>query len=82
MIRTRERDALQKYLNEHGISTAIHYPVVLPFMQAYDYLGHKAKDFSVAYQYQNEILSLPIYLELSNTSISYVANKIKEHYIQ
>ena len=82
VIRSKDRDALQKHLNEHGISTAIHYPVALPFMQAYDYLGHKPEDFPVAHQYQNEILSLPMYPELSKTSISYVVDKIKEYYIK
>ena len=80
VIRTKDRDAFQKYLNEHGISTAIHYPVALPFMQAYDYLGYKPEDFPVAYQFQDEIISLPMYPELSKTSISYVVDKIKEYY--
>ena len=80
VIRTKDRDALQKHLNEHGVSTAIHYPVALPFMQAYDYLGHKSEDFPVAYQYQDEILSLPMYPELSGTSISYVIEIVKEFF--
>ena len=78
VIRTRERDALQNYLNEHGISTAIHYPVALPFMQAYDYLGCKPEDFPVAYQYQDEILSLPMYPELPSSLISFIADQIRE----
>ena len=69
VIRTKERDKLQKYLGEYGISTSIHYPVALPFMQAYDYLEHKQEDFPIAYQYQDEILSLPMYPELSKSSI-------------
>ena len=81
-IRTKERDKLQTYLEENGISTAIHYPVALPFMQAYGYLKHKPEDFPVAYKYQDEILSLPMYPELSSTSISYVADRIKEFYNQ
>ena len=82
VIRTKDRDALQKYLGEYGISTSIHYPVALPFMQAYDYLEHKPEDFPIAYQYQDEILSLPMYPELSKSSIFYVVDRIKEFYDQ
>ncbi|WP_406656584.1 DegT/DnrJ/EryC1/StrS family aminotransferase [Methanolobus sp. ZRKC2] len=81
-IRTNKRDKLQTYLEGNGISTAIHYPVALPFMQAYKYLGHHSEDFPVAYQYQNEILSLPMYPELSTTSVYYVVDKIKEFFKQ
>lgn len=80
VIRTKERDELQKYLGEYGVSTSIHYPVALPFMQAYDYLEHNPDDFPIAYQYQDEILSLPMYPELSKSSIFYVVDRIKEFY--
>jgi len=78
VIRTKKRDKLQTYLGEHGISTAIHYPVALPFMQAYSYLAYKPEDFPVAYQYQNEIMSLPMYPELSSSLISFIADQIRE----
>ena len=82
VIRAKERDKLETYLGEYGISTSIHYPVALPFMQAYDYLKHKPEDYPIAYQYQNEILSLPMYPELSRSSILYVVDRIKEFYNQ
>lgn len=82
VIRTKERDELQNYLGEYSISTSIHYPVALPFMQAYGYLEHKPEDFPIAYQYQDEILSLPMYPELSKSSIFYVVDRIKEFYDQ
>ena len=80
VIRINERDEVQKHLNQHGISTAIHYPVALPFMQAYNYLGYKPEDLPVAYKYQDEILSLPMYPELSTQSIFYVGEKINEFF--
>ena len=82
VIRAKERDKLQKYLDEYGISALIHYPVALPFMQAYGYLEHKPEDFPIAYQYQYEILSLPMYPELSRSSIINVVDRIKEFYDQ
>jgi dTDP-4-amino-4,6-dideoxygalactose transaminase len=51
-------------------------------MQAYDYLEHKPEDFPIACQYQDEILSLPMYPELSKSSIFYVVDRIKEFYDQ
>ena len=80
VIRHKERDELQEYLKEHGISTGIHYPVALPFLKAYDYLRHKPDDFPVAYKYQNEILSLPMYPELSAESIRFTCSKIGEYF--
>jgi dTDP-4-amino-4,6-dideoxygalactose transaminase len=53
-------------LNKAGISTGIHYPVALPFLKAYSRLEHRPEEFPVAYQYQGEILSLPMYPELTN----------------
>jgi len=81
VIRAKERDRLQRYLQEKGVSTAIHYPVALPFMTAYKYLGHGPSDFPVSYKYQNEILSLPMYPELSEEDIHYVVEMIKDFYM-
>ena len=78
VIRAKKRDELQIYLKEHGISTGIHYPTALPFLKAYDYLEHKPEDFPLAYNYQSEILSLPMFPELTEEQISYVVEKIKE----
>lgn len=80
VIRTEKRDELQKYLKEHGIETAIHYPAALPFLKAYEYLGHRPEDFPVAYKYQREILSLPMYPELTEDMIQYVVTRIREFY--
>jgi len=76
-IRTKHRDALMKYLNENGIGTAIHYPVALPFMEAFGYLNNKPSDFPRAAEFQEQILSLPMYPELKIEMIQYVTEKIK-----
>lgn len=80
VIRTGKRDELKRYLEFHGVETAIHYPTALPFMKAYEYLGHKPQDFPVAYQYQKEILSLPMYPELLPEQITYIANCINDFF--
>ncbi|MGB8953592.1 MAG: DegT/DnrJ/EryC1/StrS family aminotransferase [Candidatus Aminicenantales bacterium] len=79
-IRVPKRDELADYLKSEGISTGIHYPTALPFMPAYSYMGHKPSDFPVAYQGQNEILSLPMYPELTDEMIEYVARAIKDFF--
>ena len=77
IIRVEKRDELQKKLNEAGIETAIHYPTALPNMPAYKYLNHKPSDFPVASAYQEKILSLPIFPEMTDEQISYVVDSIR-----
>ncbi|AHM61770.1 putative PLP-dependent enzyme possibly involved in cell wall biogenesis [Flammeovirgaceae bacterium 311] len=77
VVRSGQRDLLQKTLNEQGIATAIHYPTILPLLPAYNYLNHKPADFPVAYEYQQQILSLPMYPELTEEQIKYVAEVIR-----
>jgi dTDP-4-amino-4,6-dideoxygalactose transaminase len=76
VIRTEKRDALMHYLKERGVDVAIHYPTALPFLKAYEYLGHTADDFPIAYRYQEEIISLPMYPELTKEQIEFVAKTI------
>ena len=77
MIRTPHRAELIDFLKLQGIETAVHYPVALPNLPAYRYLGHSPSDFPVASRLQNEILSLPMYPELTEPMIAYVAEKIR-----
>ena len=77
VVRSDKRDELASFLKSIGVDTGIHYPTALPFMPAYNYLGHKPFDFPIAYQIQNEILSLPMFPELNDEQIKYVASSIK-----
>lgn len=79
-IRASRRDELRQYLRENGIETIIHYPSALPFLPAYQHLRHTARDFPVSYQLQAEMLSLPVYPELTDMQISYVCEKIRTFY--
>lgn len=78
VIRSESRDALKKHLSEAGIGNVLNYPKALPFYKAYDYLGHKSDDFPNAYANQSRILSLPMYPELTDEMIDYVAAQITQ----
>jgi len=80
VIRTKERTALQEYLKSVGISSGIHYPIALPNLTAYKYLGHTPGDFPIASANQSEILSLPIFPEITIEQIRYVTDHIKKFY--
>lgn len=78
VVRIKNRNKVQTFLKEKGINTGIHYPTPLPFLKAYSYLGHKPSEFPVSYQYKDEILSLPIFPEISKEKILYITDTIKE----
>lgn len=77
VIRTSFRDELKEFLQKNKIECAIHYPRILSNLPAYKYLNHSFTDFPVANQYQNEILSLPIYPEITEEQIEYISGIIK-----
>ena len=79
VIRTKTRSLLQNHLKENGIATGIHYPTPLPFLKAYQYLGHSSDDFPVASAYQHQILSIPIFPELSIDNIHFISDTIKNY---
>jgi len=76
VIRSENRDALRKHLHENGVMTVLNYPRALPFYPAYAYLRHKPADFPVAYANQSRILSLPLYPEINDDMIDFVAEQI------
>jgi len=76
VVRLKNRDDVQAYLMKKGIATGIHYPTPLPNLPAYKYLGYTAEDFPIAMKYSKEILSLPIYPELSRAQVEYVCDQL------
>ena len=77
VIRTEKRDELQEYLKSNGIGTGLHYPIPLHLQKAYEYLGYKEGDFPVAEECAKQILSLPMFPELTPKEIEKVASEIK-----
>ncbi len=71
-----DRDTVAAKLNEAGIETGIHYPISLPFMEAYAYLGHTPADFPVSHSQMGKIISLPMYAELTGEMIEFVCDTL------
>jgi dTDP-4-amino-4,6-dideoxygalactose transaminase len=79
-VRHLRRDELKKFLDENGIGNAVHYPIPLHLQKAYAHLGHKPGDFPVAEKAAREVLSLPIFPELTEAQILRVVAVIKEFF--
>jgi dTDP-4-amino-4,6-dideoxygalactose transaminase len=77
-IRVERRDALAQSLSERKISSAVYYPVPLHLQPLYASLGHKAGDFPHAEHAAQEVLSLPMFPELSSGQIARVADAVAE----
>lgn len=80
VIKCKRRDELQSFLKENGIASGIHYPKILPDLEAYQYLNLNPEDYTVTRNIQKEILSLPLYPEMTNDQIEYVVEMIKRFY--
>lgn len=78
VIRVKNRERTMNCLSEKGISTGIHYPIPLPFLKAYEYLGYRPEDFPVAYKLKDEILSLPIHGSMTDEQIHYVVKHTRD----
>ena len=77
VVRIKNRDIVRNELSNYGIATGIHYPIPIHLQDAYKFLGHKIGDYPVAEKVSNEILSLPMFPELTDEQIIYVADKLK-----
>jgi dTDP-4-amino-4,6-dideoxygalactose transaminase len=77
VVRVRNRNSLQADLSRRGIATGIHYPVPLPLLKAYAYLGHRESDFPVASRLKDQILSLPIHGSMSDAELEYVIDTVR-----
>jgi dTDP-4-amino-4,6-dideoxygalactose transaminase len=78
VIRTARRDELFRTLNQTGVGVGVHYPLPLHLQPAYRYLNYKPGDFPVAEACAREVLSLPIYPELTDEQVEFIVETIKE----
>lgn len=80
VILAERRDALMNYLHERGIATGLHYPVPLHLQECFKGLGYSKGGFPVSEQYADQLLSLPMFAELTDEQIEYVGQAIKDFY--
>ncbi len=76
-LRTEKRDALQAHLNAHNIGNAIYYPLPLHLQACFAHLGYKQGDFPESERAAKEVLSIPVYAELTDEQKQRVVDVIK-----
>lgn len=77
VIRHPKRDALKEFLYQKGIHTLIHYPVPVHLQPAYENLGYVLGSLPVTEKVADEVLSLPMYPELTEEQVKFVCEGIK-----
>ncbi|BCH35530.1 glutamine--scyllo-inositol aminotransferase [Mesorhizobium sp. L-8-10] len=77
-IRTHDRDGLQKALAAEGIHTGLHYPIPVHLQEAHLDLGHKPGDFPISEAAAREVLSLPIYPEMTARQVEQVVAAVEQ----
>ncbi|MBD3403121.1 aminotransferase class I/II-fold pyridoxal phosphate-dependent enzyme [candidate division GN15 bacterium] len=80
VIECDRRDALQAHLKKNGVTTLIHYPIPNHLQPAFADLGYGEGDFPVTEKLCREILSLPIYPELSDEQVAYVCSQVRSFF--
>src|ERR1017187_184243 len=76
-VRSKRRESLQKALQDREVQTGIHYPIPVHLLPAYSELGHQKGDFPHSEQAADEVLSLPMFPELSPEQIETVAEAVR-----
>jgi dTDP-4-amino-4,6-dideoxygalactose transaminase len=79
VLRCKNRDKLVGLLDEKMISWGIHYPNALPFTDAYAYLKHKPEDFINTSRIISDIISIPIYPELTEEQLIIICDQLKKY---
>ena len=80
VIRTKKRDALLRYLQENKIYAGIHYPIPIHLQKAVSNLNYKKGAFPITEIYSKEILSLPIFPEMTELEANYISDLIHKFY--
>lgn len=78
VVQVPNRDEVIARLKSQKIDTGVHYPTALPFMEAYKRFNHQPADFPVAYKQMSQLLSLPMYAELTDEMIEHVCKTLKQ----
>jgi len=75
-VRVKNRDEIQAKLKEHGIPTAVHYPMPLHLQECFEYLGYKKGDFPISEVVSDEIMSLPMNPYIKDEEIKYIVERL------
>ena len=78
-VRTDDRAALQKQLQFEGVQTGLHYPIPVHLQRAHADLGYRAGDFPQSERAAREVLSLPMYPEMTSEQVDAVAAAVGRH---
>src|SRR6202521_658644 len=78
VVRVADREALQAHLAEAGIGTGIHYPIPLHLQKAYQHLNYQKGDFPVTERVAMEIVSLPMFPQMSRSQQDQTVKYVKE----
>jgi dTDP-4-amino-4,6-dideoxygalactose transaminase len=81
-VRTKQREALQQYLQARQIQSGIHYPIPVHLLEAYRDLGYAKGSLPITEQAADEVLSLPMCAELSAAQLQEVAEAIRGFHAQ
>lgn len=76
VVRSQQRDTLHEVLSRRGIQTGSHYPIPVHLQEAYADLGYKCGDFPCSERAASEVLSLPMFAELTETQQQRVADAV------
>ncbi|MDR0306533.1 MAG: DegT/DnrJ/EryC1/StrS family aminotransferase [Chitinispirillales bacterium] len=82
VIHVDDRNALQKFLDDKGIGTGLHYPVPLHLQKAYSSHGYKEGSFPVSERLCSHLLSLPMFPGLNEQQQDLVVNAIQEYMLE
>jgi dTDP-4-amino-4,6-dideoxygalactose transaminase len=80
VVRTPQRDTLRAHLRDQGIGTGIHYPIPIHLQPFYDEGGFQRGQFPVTERLCDQILSLPMFPEMTEEQVERVANAIHTYY--
>jgi dTDP-4-amino-4,6-dideoxygalactose transaminase len=80
VVRTQHRSALENWLSRNGIETGKHYPVPIHLQEAYSDSHFGSEDLTITTKFASQILSLPMFPELTDHELDYVASKVHQFF--